>query len=123
MDMYRENRRIAVEFQQAGGPETVMKNIARQLSDEQIGLLAAYYAGRPYVPARQAFDRLNWRHRRGAAVHERHCEKCHEKNGTTPINNVSIIAGQWTPYLKTQIEDMVSGKRIIPRLCRTCSRS
>ena len=113
IDRYRENRRTAVGFQQPGQPDTMMKNIAQQLSDEQVGLLAAYYAGRPYVPVRQAFDPKMAD--RGAILHERYCEKCHEQNGTAAIDNAAIIAGQWTPYLKTQIENIISGKRIIPR--------
>ncbi len=113
IDMYREDRRIAPEFQKPGEPDMVMNNIAQQLSDEQIELLAAYYGERPYKPVQQPFDAELAS--RGAEVHERMCEKCHENNGTIQIDNAGIIAGQWTLYLRTQIENIISGKRITPR--------
>ena len=44
MDEYRENRRIAIEFQQPNEPETVMINIAQQLSDADLKGLATYFS-------------------------------------------------------------------------------
>ena len=113
VDEYRENRRIAIEFKRPGEPETVMINIAQQLSDAEVEALATYFSERPYMPIRQRFDPVQAS--RGAILHERHCERCHVQNGTEPTDNAPILAGQWTPYLKSQFNNILSGKRLVSR--------
>ena len=113
MDAYRENRRIAIQFQQPGEPEAVMTAIAQQLSDADVEALATYYSERPYIPRSQAFDPELAS--RGAKLHERYCEKCHLNNGTEPVDDAAILAGQWTPYLRLQFDNIRSGKRLLPR--------
>ena len=113
MDEYRENRRIAIEFQQPNEPETVMINIAQQLSDADLKGLANYFSKRKYIPRSQAFDPELAS--RGAILHENHCERCHEQNGTEPADDKPILAGQWTPYLRLQFKNILSGKRLVSR--------
>lgn len=113
MDEYRENRRIATEFQQPNEPETVMINIAKQLSDADLKGLANYFSKRKYIPRSQAFDPELAS--RGAILHEKHCERCHLKNGTEPTDDKNILAGQWTPYLRLQFKNILSGKRLVSR--------
>ena len=117
MDEYRENRRIAIEFQRPGEPETVMINIARQLSDAEVEALARYFSERPYIPIRQKFDPVLAS--RGAILHERQCEQCHLQNGTKPGDDAPILAGQWMPYLRLQIKNILSGKRLVSRRMST----
>ncbi len=113
MDEYRENRRIAIEFQQPNEPETVMINIAQQLSDADLKGLANYFSKRKYIPRSQAFDPELAS--RGAILHESHCERCHLQNGTEPADDKPILAGQWTPYLRLQFKNILSGKRLVSR--------
>jgi sulfide dehydrogenase cytochrome subunit len=113
MDEYREDRRIAIEFQQPGEPQTVMINIAQQLSGAEVEALATYFSERPYVPIRQRFDPVLAS--RGAILHERHCERCHVQNGTAAVDDAPILAGQWMPYLRLQINNFLSGKRLASR--------
>ena len=113
MDEYRESRRIATDFKRQGEPETVMINIAQQLSETEVEALATYYSERPYIPVRQRFDPVLAS--RGAILHERHCEKCHVQNGTEPADDAPILAGQWMPYLRMQFKNMLSGKRLVSR--------
>ena len=113
MDEYRENRRIAIEFQQPNEPETVMANIAQQLSEADLKGLANYFSKRKYIPRSQAFN--SELASRGAVLHEEHCERCHLKNGTEPADDKPILAGQWTPYLRLQFKNMLSGKRLVSR--------
>ena len=42
------------------------------------------------------------------------CEKCHSKGGAAADDDAGILAGQWTPYLKAQLADMLGGKRVPP---------
>jgi sulfide dehydrogenase cytochrome subunit len=113
MDTYRENRRIPIEFQQPGEPETVMNAIAQQLTDADIDTLATYFSEQLYIPRSQAFDpKLA---SRGADLHERHCEKCHVQNGTEPVDKAAILAGQWIQYLRSQFTSFLSGSRFMPK--------
>ena len=90
-----------------------MTAIAQQLGEADIEALARYYSERPYIPRNQAFDPELAS--RGAKLHERYCEKCHLSNGTEPVDDAAILAGQWTPYLRIQFDNIRSGKRIVSR--------
>jgi sulfide dehydrogenase cytochrome subunit len=113
MDVFRENERIAIEFQRPGEPETVMNDIARQLSDEDVEALARYFSDRTFIPVRQAVDPDLAS--RGAILHKQQCERCHTQNGAVPLEDAAILAGQWTPYLRLQINNVLIGKRLVPR--------
>jgi cytochrome subunit of sulfide dehydrogenase len=112
IDVFRDNDRIALAFQKTGEPETEMNDIARQLSDDDVEALAEYFSQRPFKAAPQSFDRELAD--RGEILHNRHCFRCHTKNGAEPVEDASILAGQWTPYLKRQFENIRSGKRLVP---------
>lgn len=113
IDVFREGERIAMEFHQPGEPETVMNEIAKALSDEQASSLADYFSRRPFKPAQQDVD--NTLAERGEVIHKRSCEKCHTDNGAHPVEDAAILAGQWTPYLRRQFVNFLSGKRLAPR--------
>ena len=113
IDVFRENERIAMEFHKPGDPETVMNDIARELNDEQVEKLASYFSNRRFVPARQKVDEEMAR--RGEKIHEKSCERCHTDNGAHPVEDAAILAGQWTPYLKRQFDNFLSGKRLVSR--------
>ena len=113
MEVYREDRSIAAEFQQPNKPETVMNNIAQQLSEADLEGLANYFSKRKYIPRSQAFDPELAS--RGAILHEDRCEQCHVENGTKAGDEVAPLAGQWTLYLRMQFDNILSGKRIVPR--------
>ena len=113
MDVFRVNERIALAFQRPGEQETVMNDIARTLSDEDVLILADYFSKRPFRAAEQAADEALAS--RGEILHKQKCERCHSQNGTEPVEDAAILAGQWTPYLRRQFKNILSGKRIIPR--------
>lgn len=113
MDVFREDDRIAREFHQPGDPETVMNDIAKALTDEQVKSLADYFSRRKFRPAQQNVD-LEMA-ARGEIIHKKSCERCHGDNGREPVEDAAILAGQWTPYLRKQFENFLSGKRLIPR--------
>ena len=113
MDVFRLGDRIAIEFHRPGEPETVMNEIAKQLSAQLVRDLADYYSRRPFVAPRQ--DVNAELARRGEIIHNRLCEKCHNKKGAHPVNDAAILAGQWTPYLRRQFDNFLSGKRFVPR--------
>lgn len=110
MITYRENERIAEEFQRSGEPETVMSNMARRLSGEEAAALATYFSAQKFVPVQQPVDRQLAR--QGEILHQEKCERCHSRNGAVPAGDASILAGQWTQYLRLQFQNIASGKRI-----------
>lgn len=113
MDVFRENDRIAMEYHRPGEPETVMNEIAQSLSDEDADELAKYFSSIAFKPAKQGAN--NELASRGEVVHKRYCEKCHTQNGKFPVEDAAILAGQWTPYLRRQFENILTGKRFVPR--------
>ena len=113
MDVFRENDRIAMEYHKPGEPETVMNEIAQSLSDEETDELAKYFSNLDFKPAQQDADKELAS--RGAVIHNRFCEKCHTENGKFPVEDAAILAGQWTPYLRRQFENILTGKRLVPR--------
>ena len=113
MDVFREDDRIAAEFHKPGEPETIMNDIAKALSDEDVQSLADYYSKRKFKPVQQSVD--TELARRGEVIHKKSCERCHTDNGALPVEDAAILAGQWTPYLRRQFENVLSGKRLVPR--------
>lgn len=113
MDVFRDDDRIAAEFHKPGDPETVMNDIAKALTDEDVRNLADYYSKRAFIPVQQTVDiELA---KRGEILHKKSCEKCHTDNGAHPVEDAAILAGQWTPYLRRQFDNFLSGKRMAPR--------
>jgi len=113
MDVFRANERIAMRFHKPGEPETVMNEIAQKLSDEDVEALADYFSKRPFIAAKQTADAAQAA--RGEILHKQKCEKCHYGNGADPVEDAAILAGQWTVYLRRQFDNILSGKRIVPR--------
>lgn len=94
------------------GSKTDMCKIAEELSEENIEEIAEFYAGKEFVPAKQAFDQA--KAASAARIHEKYCEKCHEEGGSSPDGDSGILAGQWTPYLKSALKAFTSGDREMP---------
>jgi sulfide dehydrogenase cytochrome subunit len=86
-----------------------MCKAAEKLSDEDIELIAMYYADKPFVRASQEFDASLAA--TGKSIHALDCKKCHEDGGSSPDDDAGILAGQWIPYLKEQFEEYKAGKR------------
>jgi sulfide dehydrogenase cytochrome subunit len=91
------------------GERTDMCKIATDLSEADTQLVADYFAGKPFVRAKQEFDAN--KAKEGKKLQEGKCKKCHEDGGSSPDDDAGILAGQWTPYLKQQFKDYTSGAR------------
>jgi sulfide dehydrogenase cytochrome subunit len=89
--------------------ETDMITIAKNLTEDEIALLASYYAEQTFVAAKQAFDpKLA---EQGRKIHEMRCTKCHDEGGSLADDDASILAGQWMSYLNTSFKDYRQKKR------------
>lgn len=92
---------------------TVMNRIAKGYSEAEIKTLAKHFAEIPFENANQSADA--GQAKAGAALHETHCEKCHEDGGSSAEDDAGVIAGQWVPYLQYTMADFASGDRDMPK--------
>ena len=94
-------------------PRTDMCKVAEGLTGEDIRALSEHYSSLPFRPAGQEFDA--GLATVGAALHEEHCEKCHEEGGRH-ADNAPVLAGQWVPYLRTSLKFVPTGEHLVPPL-------
>jgi sulfide dehydrogenase cytochrome subunit len=93
--------------------ETDMCAVTAKLSEQEIEALAAHFAGKPFVAAKQPLDAAKVA--AGKALHSRSCEKCHTGGGRDADADASILAGQQGEYLKRAMNEFMSGKRPQPK--------
>ena len=94
-------------------PRTDMCQVAEGLTSEDISALAEHFSALTFRPAAQEFDPALAE--QGAALHAEHCEQCHEGGGTV-ADTAPILAGQWTPYLRTSLRFVPTGEHLVPPL-------
>ena len=95
------------------GSTTTMCDVTADLSDDMIDEVAAYYAGLPFVPAKQDFDA--GLAAAGKAVHDAECDRCHSEGGSNPEDEAGILAGQWMGYLEDTFAEYAAGEREQPK--------
>lgn len=113
MEMYREGERTGAKYKLEGEPETDMNEIAKKLGNENIEALGVFYSQQEFLPRTQKFDASLAE--KGAEIHDAKCENCHSEQGGNPDDDAAILAGQWTPYLRTQFTAFMSGEREAPK--------
>ncbi|MDH3586400.1 MAG: c-type cytochrome [Gammaproteobacteria bacterium] len=115
--IFRDEARPCSESQYKQGdtskPATTMCAVTADLSDDMIDEIAAYYAGLPFVAAKQDFDAALAE--AGKAVHEGNCDKCHSDGGANPEDEAGILAGNMMGYLEAQLADYRAGEREQPK--------
>lgn len=95
------------------GTGTVMSRIAKGFEDGEIIAMADVFAKQKFSRNGQKVDAALAD--KGAKVHEKQCEKCHEDGGSTSVDDVGILAGQWMPYLTNTLADFKDGTRKMPK--------
>ena len=115
--LFRDEARPCSESEYRQGdtskPATTMCAVVADLSDDQIDEIAAYYAGLPFVAAKQDFDAALAE--AGKAVHEAQCDRCHSEGGSNPDDEAGILAGNLMGYLEAQLADYRAGDREQPK--------
>jgi sulfide dehydrogenase cytochrome subunit len=94
------------------GQKTDMCRVAKELSQADAKEVGKYFAGKPFVRAKQPFDAA--KAKQGQKIHEVECVKCHDKGGSSPDDDAGILAGQWTAYLEETFKEYKGGKRPMP---------
>ena len=115
--IFRDEARPCTESEYRQGdtsrPATTMCAVAADLSDDMIDEVAAYYAGLPFVAAKQDFDADLAA--KGKAVHDAECDRCHSEGGSNPEDEAGILAGQWMGYLEDTFAEYAAGDREQPK--------
>jgi len=98
-----------IAFKNGGRVNPIMPaSLLQQFSDSQIQNIANYYAGLPSAKVATLDSNVT-----GAYVRAR-CVSCHGMTGNTVTSLWPNLAGQKSAYLKTQLLDYKSGKRVHP---------
>ena len=92
---------------------TVMHRVAQGYSEAEIKIIAKHFASLPFKGIKQDVNAKQAK--AGAAIHEDHCEKCHENGGSSAEDDAGVLAGQWIPYLEYAMADFASGDRAMPK--------
>ncbi|WP_281556961.1 c-type cytochrome [Thalassomonas sp. RHCl1] len=88
---------------------TDMKAISDKLSDKQITYISLYFAAQRFVPAKQNFNPLLVD--LGEKIHQSYCRRCHKQGGSRAGDDSGLLAGQWSPYLRTTMQAYRDGSR------------
>ncbi|QEP45207.1 cytochrome c4 [Ectothiorhodospiraceae bacterium BW-2] len=102
MTLYQSNER----------PSTIMGRIARGYTAQEIELMAEFFNTKKLKTIDQTTDAALAA--KGASLHDRFCEKCHEEGGRI-ADGSAILAAQMLPYLEYSMTDFNSGMRDMPR--------
>lgn len=96
-------------FRDGKRPSTIMQRIAKGYSDDELKLIAEYFAAKPFGrivdqktdPALVA---------KGKEIYDNLCEDCHEKDGRS-AEDYPALAGQMMPYIENELRDLIAGTR------------
>jgi len=95
------------------GETSDMCKVAEDLSEADVKLVAEYFAGKPFVRAKQTFDTALAE--KGKELHEKSCTKCHADGGSVASDDSGMLAGQWMPVIRQQFKEFAAGERPIDK--------
>jgi cytochrome subunit of sulfide dehydrogenase len=101
-------------YKDGSRPATIMDRLAKGYSDEEIALMAEFFAAQKVAPvASQPVDTKLAQ--KGKRLHDKSCEKCHAESGRSAEDDSGILYGQMMPYLEYSFAEFKSGARNMPR--------
>ncbi|MDD5240549.1 MAG: hypothetical protein PHG47_02385 [Sulfuricella sp.] len=113
MNAYKSKTRPCVETKiRSGdkkGTKTDMCQVAKDIGEADVKLLAKHFSEKKFVRTAQKFDAALAK--KGQGIHDKQCEKCHSEGATLASDDAGILAGQKMGYLKEQTEFFLAGKR------------
>jgi sulfide dehydrogenase cytochrome subunit len=100
-------------FKSGERASTVMGRIAKGYSEEEIKLMAGFFASKPMASTSQETDAAKVA--AGEKLYSKNCSKCHDENGTLADDDAGILASQWLAYLAYAMEDFRAGTTEMPK--------
>jgi sulfide dehydrogenase cytochrome subunit len=92
---------------------TIMNRIAKGYSDEEIQLMAGFFAAKPRTITQQNLDPEKIA--LGEKLYTRNCSKCHDENGTLADDDAGLLGSQWLPYMQYTMVDYKAGTTEMPK--------
>lgn len=100
------------KFKSGERPATVMGRIAKGYSDADFAAIGDFFAKQKLHVTQQQLDPAKVK--RGAALQEANCSRCHLEDGKEGKDETPAMASQWLPYLQIQMQAYLSGQRKMP---------
>lgn len=97
------------KFKSGEREATVMGRLAKGYTDDQIVLMADFFAKQKPQSQSAAIDPVLAA--KGKAIYDSACKRCHLENGKEFEEDTPVVAGQWLQYLQIQMDEFNSGKR------------
>lgn len=108
-----QDKKVIVEsmkhFKSGERPSTVMGRLAKGYTDADFEAMGDFFSKQKRASAGVKLDAAKIK--KGAAVAEKYCSRCHIEDGKEGKDGASVVAGQWLPYLQIQNDEYLSGKR------------
>jgi len=101
------------EYKEGTRPSTIMTRIAKGYTEEEVKLMASFFAEKKLKSIDQSANAK--KARAGKKLHKKYCEKCHEDGGRSSEDDAGILASQMMPYLRATMQDFTSGGREMPK--------
>lgn len=100
------------KFKSGERPSSVMGRLAKGYSDADFEAMGGFFSKQKFHPTNQTVDAK--KAEKGGFLQEKHCGRCHLEDGKEGKDDTPVMASQWLPYLKMQMELYQSGKRKMP---------
>lgn len=97
-----------ISYKEGERASTIMERIAKGYDEDDIKKMGKFFAAQKIHMANQSAGKMA---DKGAKIHDKYCEKCHSENGLVADDDSGFLSGQWTPYLKYSMEDVMEGTR------------
>lgn len=107
-EAYLLKRLIELKTQQT--PSETMRGVTHGISEDDLRLLASFFARQAYERNEQPVDRV--RSARGRDVYAQVCSACHKDEGrATVFSEYPLLAGQSLNYMLNELDHILSRKR------------
>lgn len=108
-------KEVMASYKSGDRHATIMNRIAKGYTDEEIALMADYFAALPFESAAEKQELDTAKIEAGSKLYKKNCSKCHDENGSLPDDDSGILAGQWLPYMQYTMTDFKDGRSVMPK--------
>ena len=100
------------KFKSGERPGTIMGRLAKGYTDAEFVAMGEFFAKQKLHVTAQTLDAAKVA--KGKDMQEANCSRCHMEDGKEGKDTSPVMASQWLPYLKIQMDQYLSGKRKMP---------
>ena len=98
---------------------TIMNRLMKGYTVDEIIAIADYFSSFKWQSA-QPQQKVNMgMAKTGKKLHKKFCEKCHVDGGASTEDDISILTGQWMPFVDYTMRDYAEGKSKMPKKMKT----